>query len=114
MKLRQFLFACFVGLSLAALPGCSKSSNQQSPDAVDINGVKVDLPKFQKAFENAPQEVLDGERKFLMAFRYGQYENALMELDKLSNAQGLTDDQKKMVATLIDQTKQVMAKAPPR
>ena len=47
------------------------------------------------------------------AFRYALFTNALVELDKLVSNPKLTDAQKTLVSDLIEQTKRVIAKAPP-
>ena len=48
----------------------------------------------------------------VMNIRYGEYIKALAGLDRLSNDPSLSDEQRKAVAGLIDQVKQVANKAP--
>lgn len=45
--------------------------------------------------------------------RYGQFPQAMVQLDKLAHVPNLTEPQKKLVNDLLEQTKQVIAKAPP-
>ncbi|MGH7971793.1 MAG: hypothetical protein ACREIC_24030, partial [Limisphaerales bacterium] len=79
----------------------------------EINGVKVDFPKLQKAFENATGEVQQHVSDAVQGVRYGMYDRSLEALDALSNEPSITPDQKKVVGELIDSMKQVVAKAPP-
>jgi hypothetical protein len=97
--------------SALVLGGCGKSQEQQQgPPPMTINGVKVDVPKLQLLTADKP-ELLDGVNKTMMAIRYGKYDEALAELDKLAAAASLTDPQKKLVNDVIEQVKQVAAKA---
>jgi acetate kinase len=77
-----------------------------------LNGVSVDLPKLQQAFQPASPEAQTSLAKTVMSVRYGQYPEALAELDKLANTAGISEAQKKIVTDVIEQLKQVMAKAP--
>ena len=95
------------------LAGCGKPKTVGS-QAMDINGVKVDLPKMQAAFPSEKPEFADSINKIRMCVRYGKYVDALPELDKLAATPGLTDAQKAVVNEVIEQMKQVAAKAPPR
>jgi hypothetical protein len=45
--------------------------------------------------------------------RFGQFPQAMVQLDKLAHVPNLTEPQKKLVNDLLEQTKQVVAKAPP-
>jgi hypothetical protein len=99
------LILCFVG--------CGKKGADEQLAAMDISGVKVELPKLQQEFANAPQELQDPVHQVVASIRYGQYERALQSLDKLVNSQGLTDAQKKTVNAVIEQMKQVIAKVGP-
>lgn len=47
-----------------------------------------------------------------MNIRYGQYDQALAELQKLGAVPTLTEPQKKLVNDLVEQVKQLAAKAP--
>src|SRR5260370_318890 len=89
-------FVCLLALLLFGFIGCGKKQPAaQAPQ--DISGVKVDLPKLQQEFVNAPQELQDPVHQASSSLRYGQYEKALQSLDKLINSPGLTDSQKKVV-----------------
>ena len=93
------------------LAGCGKSQ-PQGPQPMQINGVKVDMPKLQEAFTTDNQQLPDSINKARMAIRYGKFTEAMMELDKLAASSGLTDAQKTVVNDVIGQLKQVIAKAP--
>jgi len=45
---------------------------------------------------------------------YKLYLEAMMELDEVLKSPGLNDKQKKLIAQVLDQLKEVLAKAPPR
>jgi len=76
-------------------------------------GVKVDWRKLDAVFTNSSPEVQASVTLLLQDFRYAQFSKALADLDKLSNDPSLTPPQKKLVTDLTEQTKQVIAKAPP-
>jgi len=95
------------------LAGCGKPK-VAGPQPMQVNGVKVDLPKMQAAFPLDKPEFADCINKTRMCIRYGKYAEALPELDKLAATPGLTDAQKAVVNEVIEQMKQVAAKAPPR
>jgi len=105
----------FAGILIAGalvLVGCGKSQQQQEgPPPVEMGGVKIDLPKLQQCLPADKQELHDAAGKVMMALRYGQYPEALAQLDKVAAAD-LTDAQKKVVNDVIAQVKQLMAKAP--
>jgi hypothetical protein len=74
-----------------------------------VEGVQVDLPKFQQAFVNSPLK--DGAvANVSSSVRYGQYPAAIAELEKLSANPSLDAGQKKAVSDLLDQIKQVATK----
>jgi hypothetical protein len=99
------LAVCFL-----ALAGCKKAEPEVS--GVQFHGINVDLPKLDTAFANATPDVQASLTSIPRFFRYAQFPEALMELDKLANNPSLTESQKKLVADLIEQTKQVIAKTP--
>jgi len=105
----------FAGILIAGalvLAGCGKSQQQQEgPPPVEMGGVKIDLPKLQQCLPADKKELHDAASKVMMALRYGQYPEALVQLDKVAAAD-LTDAQKKVVNDVIAQVKQLMAKAP--
>jgi hypothetical protein len=92
-----------------AVSGCSKKVQQTS--SPEISGVIVDLPKLSQTFTGAPPEVYAYVANVHRHFRYKQYPMALAELDKLAAEPALTEAQKKLVCELIEQTRQVIAKA---
>lgn len=98
-----------LGLGLA---GCSKGT--ETAPSPKVNGVTVDVPKLQAAFATASQDLQSQVAQVSYGVRYADYVKSLDALDKLSNAPGLTDAQKKVVNDLIEQVKQVMSAAPPK
>jgi hypothetical protein len=111
MKPRHFLLVLLT--CLAGLAGCGKKEQQQLP-ADEIGGVKVDLPALRADLEKATPEVQSAVNEIQRNLRYGLYINALEALDKISSNPALTEPQKKSVATVIEQMKQVIAKNGPR
>ena len=81
--------------------------------AYEINGVKVDVPQLQQAFAGASAEIQADVNQTTVNLRYGMYEKSLMALDRLSSNPALNDTQKKVVNDLIEQMKQLIAKAGP-
>jgi hypothetical protein len=112
-KIKSFVSLVSLTLLSLFLVNCSKSDSGAQAEPQDISGVKVDLPKLQMEFATAPQELQDSVHAATAGIRYGQYEKALQALDKLVNSPNLTDPQKKIVNTVIEQMKQVIAKAGP-
>ena len=106
------MFVCLLSLVLLSFVSCGKKA-PEVPPAQDIAGVKVDLPKLQQVFADAPQPVQDQFHQATSGMRYGQYEKALQYLDKLLNDPAVTDAQKKVVSEVIEQMKQVIAKVGP-
>ena len=93
-----------------ALAGCGKPTAEVSPQ-MEINGVKLDVPRLQQAFATEKPDLQSGVNKATMAIRYGQNAEALAELEKLAANASLTEPEKKAVNDVIGQVKQLMAKA---
>lgn len=94
----------FVGL--LALAGCGK---EQSKVPV-VAGVAVDLPKLESAFATASAEIQNIVPEVAMGVRYNDYPRAYAALAKLDSAPGLTEAQKKAVAEVTEQIKQLASK----
>jgi hypothetical protein len=95
--------------AVLSLTGCGKS---KPPAAPTIQGVTVDIGKFQQAFNGASQPILTSVDSVRMGLRYGDYAAALAELDKLAANASLTETQKQAVALMTEQVKQVASKTP--
>jgi len=106
------LLAIVLLASAVAFSGCGKKQ-PPVPPAAEISGVKVDVPKLRQALMGAAPEVQTDLNQVTSNLRYGQYEKALMSLDKLVNNPVLNDSQKKVVNEVIEQMKQVINKAGP-
>jgi hypothetical protein len=111
MKMTNWLFAIFA-VCLLGLAGCKKADQSVGPPQ-EYYGVKLEWQKLDTAFTNASPEVQASVSLAVRGFRYAQFPQALVELDKLANNPNVTEAQKKLVNDLIEQTKQVIAKAPP-
>jgi hypothetical protein len=101
-----------LALCLLAFASCKKSNQGVAPNT-DYSGVKVDWPKLDTEFATSDSELQADARLAKRHIRYSQFMEALMDLDKLSRNPGLSGSQKKVVADLIEQTKQVIAKTTP-
>ena len=112
MKTANCLLA-ILAIGLLAPVGCKKA-DQSAAAPAEYYGVKVDLPKLDAEFASASQEVRDRATIIKRFFRYGQFPEAISELDQLSKMPNLTESQKKLVNTVIEQTTQVIAKVPPQ
>lgn len=111
MKTKYLISLVVIGLATVA--GCGKKGETSAPPPYEASGIKVDLPKLQQAFATAEPELAAPVNDAVSGFRYGQYEKAMMALDKLVNNPKLTEDQKKLVNEVIEQVKQVVTKAGP-
>jgi len=111
-KILSIGIRCFVLSGLLLVGGCGKKQPTASP-AYEINGVKVDVPKLQEAFAGSPPEIQADVNQTTRNLRYGMYEKSLMALDRLSTNPALNDTQKKVVNDVIEQMKQLIAKAGP-
>ena len=90
-----------------ALTGCGK---KETPTPAPM-GVTVDMPKLQQAFANTTPDLQAAVSEVAMGVRYTDYPRAFAGLAKLDSAPGLTEPQKKMVATMTEQVKQLAGKA---
>jgi hypothetical protein len=95
-----------------SLAGCKKAEQSAGPPQ-EYYGVKLNWSRLDTAFTNASPEVQNDAYLAVRAFRYAQFPQALFQLDRVLNNPTLTDAQKSLVNDLIEQTKQVIAKAPP-
>ena len=73
----------------------------------------MDMGKLQQAFPAASDEIKSSLEKIRMDARYGQFESALAELDKLSQLPNLTDAQKQAINDKVQAVKQAISAAPP-
>ncbi len=105
---------CVFCLALAAMLGaCNKSSldpDQQPPMEVE-GGMKVDLPALQAAVLQAPAPVQQAVSDATSKVRYKHYGEALMELDDALKQPDLNDKQKKLLAKVVEQLKEVVQKS---
>lgn len=111
MRMFPWILA-LLAVCLGAVAGCSRAGGPAGPPH-EYYGVKVDLPKLEAGFTNASPDIQSRVALVKRAFRYSVFLQALVELDQLSSKPDLTEAQKKLVGDLIEQTKQVIAKAPP-
>src|SRR5438874_298425 len=69
---------------LLGLTGCNKAANTAAKGPV-IRGVLVETPKLQQAFAgNTAPEVQNQLGKVQMGVRYGEFQTAVAELEKLA------------------------------
>ena len=107
MKMTNWLLMSLLAGTLALI-GCGKSETQTPVQ----QGVAIDLPKLSEAFASATPELQNTVMAVASGVRYGEHASALAALDKLAQAPGLTDAQKKIVSEVTEQVKQVASKAP--
>jgi len=113
MRLRV-LWGGFCLAFLALLGACSKSNEADKLPPMEFEGVKVDTPRLMAEFVNASPEIQRRVNDAVTNVRYKKYLEAMMELDEVLKSPGLNDKQKKLIAQVLDQLKEVLAKAPPR
>ena len=104
--------SCLVFLAL--LGACSKSSEVDKLPPMEIEGVKVDTLRLMAEFVNVLLEIQRRVNDAVTNVRYRKYLEAMMGLDEALKNPGLNDNQKKLLAQVIGQLKEVLAKAPPR
>ena len=96
-----------------ALSGCKKAeAPPPPPGTVQMFGVRVEMPKLDREFQNASPEIQAAVNRIKMSYRAGRFARMLTELDELSNNPDLGESQKKLAGDLIEEIKQVMAKMP--
>ena len=103
----------FLLAGLIASASCSKAP----PPPPVQQGVTLDLPKLKEAFADASPELQAQVTQVINGVRYEQFASAMKALDKLAATASLTEAQKKIVAQVTEQVKQVATKAgaaPPR
>lgn len=99
---------------LALLGACSKSSEADKLSPMEFEGVKVDTPRLMAEFLDAPPELQRPINDAVTKMRYRKHLEAMMELDEVLKSPGLNEKQKKLITQVIDQLKEVLAKASPR
>jgi len=110
----RVIWGGFCPALLVLLGACSKSSEADKLPPMEIEGVKVDTPRLMAEFVNAPQELQRPINDAVTKVRYKQYLQAMMALDGVLKSPGLSDKQKELIAQVIGQLKELLAKAPPR
>ncbi|HWX20845.1 MAG TPA: hypothetical protein VN578_13180 [Candidatus Binatia bacterium] len=110
---RNWAFALMFAAVLVAMPSCSKSNDHTSLAPVEVNGVKVDMPKLQQAFATGDPQAVNCARETTLAFRYKDFVGALAQLDKLVNLPSLTDEQKKVANQVLEQVKTLATQSQP-
>jgi phage tail protein X len=109
MKMTKWL-TVLVMAGVLALAGCSKAPSAQQD--VEVNGVKVSLPALQQSLSTSTdKDVQSSQGQMAYGLRYRNYAQVQAELAKLAANPTLTDAQKKLVAKVDEQMKQVVAKA---
>ncbi len=114
MKMTKWIMICLLAVALAPV-GCGK---KDTGTTTQPQAVTIDVPKLRAAFASADPELKAMSEEAIKYVQFGRsYSTGLGVLDKLANAPGATDDQKKVVAEVTAQVKQVMgggAAAPAR
>jgi len=96
--------------ALLATAGCGKASKPQPTAATAL----MDMGKLQETFQPPSPEFQNSLTKLRFAIRYGQFDAALAELDKLAHSASLTEPQKKAVDDKVEQVKQAIASTAPK
>src|SRR5258708_30891122 len=108
----RFLGLCLIAILAGA--GCGKSKGQSSPAPIEVNGVKLDLPKFQQTFSGSGPELQPQVIQVASDFRYGIYPKKLEDLEKSAANPAATEPQKKIVSDVMEQLKELITKTPGR
>jgi len=110
MKTKNWV-SSILAAALLAEAGCGEA--QKGPQPTIINGVKVDLAKFQQAFNGAPPDLQSSVFKLTMSIRYAQYAEAVAAVERIANAPGLTEPQKEIATNVLQQLRQVLNRSQP-
>jgi hypothetical protein len=105
MNMTKWIMICLLAVALAPV-GCSKKDSQTSgqPQAVTL-----DVPKLRAAFAAASPELKAQSDDIIRNIEFGRsYSAGLAALEKLAGAPDLTEEQKKVVADVMGQVKQMM------
>lgn len=97
---------------LLLLAGCEQKP--KGPQPTVINGVEVDLAKFQQAFLNAAPEVQTSVSRVHLAVRYGQYAQAEAMARKIVHLPGLTEAQQAVAQEVHRQLQELVRRTPTR
>ncbi len=108
MKTKNWI-SSILAAALLAEAGCGEA--QKAPQPTIINGVKVDLARFQQAFTTAPADLQTSAFKVTMSIRYRQYAEAVAAVEKIATAPGLTEPQRTVTTNVLQQLKQVLTRA---
>ena len=115
MKMSSALLGVLLAVGIGASAGCKKNQPEaELPPPMIVEGVSVDLPRLMNSVVvsgNARAQA--GLREVQGSFRYGQYGKAMAGLDKVAKGGGLNDEQKKLAEEVIEELRQVIAKAGP-
>lgn len=103
--------AVLLALSLLGFVGCKKSAKTTMVNT-EFNGVQIDWPKLSTEFNDSEPDLSSAADLAVRYIRYSEFPQAMEQLNKLSQNPKLTEAQKKVVDTIIEQTKQVITKAP--
>ena len=112
VKTKNRIFAILAAGALA-VTGCGQSGSK-GPQPFVVNGVAIDLPGLQQAFPAGNLDLQTRADSAARAIRYGQFTNALAELNELAHQANLTGTQKKTVTAVTEQVKQLVNKLPVR
>ena len=115
MKLINVLAVVILAVGVAAFGGCKKSEPvAQTPPPLVVEGVNVELPKLMHLVADAKSTVAQGNvSQVMVALRYGQYDKARADLEKIVAGNTLNEEQKKLAAEIVAQLKQVVTTAGP-
>jgi hypothetical protein len=113
MRIR-IVWGSFCLAFLMMLGACSKSNQADNMPPMEFEGVKVDTPQLMAAFLDASPPLQKSVNDAVTKVRYKLYLEAMVELDEVLKSPGLNDKQKKLIAQVVGQLKEVFEKAPPR
>ena len=115
MNITKWVMICLLAPALAPA-GCSKKETSNQPQAISMDAsnqpqaISIDMARVRDAFATASPELLELTKEAIGAISATNYTAAVPAWDKLAADPGLTDDQKKVVAELSAQVKQMAAR----
>jgi hypothetical protein len=100
---------CVLALAALTFAGCSKGPQGGALGEVDV----LDASRFRPAFENSSAEVKAQVNQIMLSIGSSDYVGAMTQIETLTNAPGITEEQKKITADLSQQLQKKIAATPP-
>jgi hypothetical protein len=106
------LLCALAAVGLLSLAGCGPP-NRPNERHLEENGVRVDWPKLDAAFNQSEGDLKKAEMNAKRHIIYRRFPEAVAALDGLASNPNLTEAQKRAVDEVLAQVRRVVEKAAP-